>query len=147
MVTTAPSTSSGSAPSTVTGGTVSVTTSTGGGGGNGAVYGSSPLAPGYQTPYFIATTTETTHNNDILVSSGKVLGASTYNFVRDLSIGMRNEDVAVLQAVLKANGYFASSVTGYFGPITKSSVKHYQAKHGLPVVGMVGPRTRALLNR
>ncbi len=147
VVTTDPSTSSGSAPSTVTGGTVSVTTSTGGGGGNGAVYGSSPLAPGYQTPYFIATTTETTHNNDILVSSGKVLGASTYNFVRDLSIGMRNEDVAVLQAVLKANGYFASSVTGYFGPITKSSVKHYQAKHGLPVVGMVGPRTRALLNR
>jgi hypothetical protein len=78
---------------------------------------------------------------------GEVLGATTYNFSRSLRQGDSGADVMELQNFLRAQGHFTHVSTGYYGPITAAAVKAYQAAHGLPPVGLVGPSTLALLNQ
>jgi stage II sporulation protein D len=70
-------------------------------------------------------------------------------FVRNMGFGDTGTDVVRLQRLLRAAGYFPRSVdaTGYFGPITRASVRRYQRAHHLPATGYVGVRTRAKLNR
>lgn len=68
-------------------------------------------------------------------------------FENNLSMGMSGQDVLELQNRLKEEGYFNVTSTGYFGPLTASAVRAYQAANGLPSVGVVGPQTRALLNQ
>ncbi|MES2408863.1 MAG: Ig-like domain-containing protein [Patescibacteria group bacterium] len=74
----------------------------------------------------------------------------TFKFLFDLRLGMNNENVAQLQARLRAEGYFTYPTnTGYFGPITFAAAKAYQTAHpeiGY-VTGFVGPLTRAVLNK
>ncbi len=78
---------------------------------------------------------------------GEVLGAAVYNFAKPLSVGSRGADVEALQNILIAGGFLKASATGYFGPLTKAAVQAYQKANGLPMVGNVGPLTRALLNK
>ena len=81
------------------------------------------------------------------VGSGRVLGASAYNFSADLYIGLRNEGVRELQDRLRSEGFYTLSVsTGYYGPITIAAVKAFQLAHDIPVTGYVGSLTRAALN-
>lgn len=76
----------------------------------------------------------------------------TYTFNTDLKRGMRNADVTALQKALLASKDFYSQFygdyldTGYFGIITETSVKRFQARHGIPNTGYVGKLTRAKLN-
>ena len=79
---------------------------------------------------------------------GKVLGASAYNFTKTLSTGSTGQDVTQLQLILIVDGYLnISTPTGYFGAATKAAVKKYQTANGItPVNGIVGPKTRAVLN-
>jgi len=65
----------------------------------------------------------------------------TYCFNTDLYQGLTSNDVRNLQIVLGV-----TPTTGYFGSITKSAVKRFQAQYGLPQTGYVGPLTRAKLN-
>jgi hypothetical protein len=53
--------------------------------------------------------------------------------------------VTALQGLLVGQGLFpsASLGTGHFGPLTLGSVKVFQAAHGIPATGFVGPLTRA----
>lgn len=83
------------------------------------------------------------------LGGGQVLGASTFNFTRNLSLGSRGQDVIELQKILIAGKFLdIESPTGYFGFATEAAVKAYQRAHGLaPAVGTVGPLTRAELNR
>lgn len=81
------------------------------------------------------------------VSSGSVLGASTYYFTNELSPGMSGPDVTALQEVLMAEGLFQGSATGFYGALTYAAVQAYQTKYGLPALGKVGPQTLALLNQ
>lgn len=67
-------------------------------------------------------------------------------FLRDLTVGSRGEDVTELQLLLIERGLLFGEATGYFGVLTKTAVIALQTDHGLPAVGNVGPRTRALLN-
>jgi murein DD-endopeptidase MepM/ murein hydrolase activator NlpD len=63
---------------------------------------------------------------------------------RDLKRGMRGTDVKVLQQLLTELGYRVRA-SGRFDSRTKKQVKRFQAAHGLPTVGRVGPATvRAL---
>lgn len=78
--------------------------------------------------------------------AGKVLGASTFNFLRGLGYGVRNDDVTELQNRLTAEGVYFGPITGYFGPLTTQGVKNFQKKYGISQVGLVGPQTRARLN-
>ena len=83
-----------------------------------------------------------------LVGGGQVLGASVYNFTKTLQRGSKGEGVTELQRVLIANGYLKiDAPTEFFGPATEAAVKAYQKANGLEQVGVVGPKTRALLNK
>lgn len=114
----------------------------GGGGGGGGVFipavvttpstNGSPVAPTLA----------------VIPSSPTVLGASTFRFTRNLSIGVRGADVTELQKRMAALGFLKVSPTGYFGPATKAAVIAYQKAHKIvPASGLVGPLTRASLNK
>lgn len=68
-------------------------------------------------------------------------------FMRGLSVGSKGDDVRNLQTRLLNEGFFKGSITGYFGPLTQVAVKAYQAKYGIDQLGIVGPATRAQLNK
>ena len=65
-------------------------------------------------------------------------------YARNLSYGKRGHDVVRLQRNLKYYGFFPYRVraTGYFGSITKRSVKNIQRACGVRADGIVGPQTR-----
>lgn len=57
-----------------------------------------------------------------------------------LSVGMEHPAVKRVQ---KALGI--TPQTGYFGPVTLAAIRKYQAGHGIPTTGVVGPLTWASL--
>ncbi len=60
--------------------------------------------------------------------------------------GMSAPVVAEIQEQLMELGYMDNDEpTEYFGPITKSSIKLFQRKHGLPMDGCVGMETYSML--
>jgi peptidoglycan DL-endopeptidase LytE len=60
----------------------------------------------------------------------------------DLKIGMKNDDVKQLQQILKNKGYFTyHTATGYYGPITETAVKNFQAAVGLTKTGVFDRKT------
>jgi len=75
----------------------------------------------------------------------------------NLSIGIRNNDVKILQQLLINEGFWESEVgaTGYFGPITKKAVMKLQNQYKTQILeplgllsptGFFGPYTRKYLN-
>ncbi|MBK5443489.1 MULTISPECIES: peptidoglycan-binding protein [Peribacillus] len=61
---------------------------------------------------------------------------------RTLSYGTSHSDVKELQELLMTKGVFPyHEATGYFGPITKESVKKFQEKSRLKVDGIAGSQT------
>lgn len=116
-------------PTDAGGGTGSSGSSSGRGGGGG----NSSVAP---SPSLIATT---------VVATTPAAGKAA--FTRLLSAGSTGDDVRNLQTRLKSEGLFNHEITGYFGPITAAAVKAYQAKYGIDQLGIVGPVTRAQLNK
>lgn len=123
---------------TYTQSSIPVVVSGGGGGG------------GYYYPPIVATTTvatsTTTSTTTSTSSVGQVLGASTFNFAKNLNLGSRGDDVTELQNRLTREGVYSGPVTGYFGEMTLKAVTAYQAKTGVFTTGVVGPLTRAKLN-
>ncbi|MBI5470066.1 peptidoglycan-binding protein [Candidatus Kaiserbacteria bacterium] len=67
-------------------------------------------------------------------------------FTRSLSVGSRGPEVIKLQETLVSLAFLKTNPTGYFGVLTKAAVISFQKANGLPPVGLVGPKTRALLN-
>jgi hypothetical protein len=80
---------------------------------------------------------------------GQVLGAEVFRFTKNLKYGMTDSDVMELQKRLIAEKFLTlDAPTNYFGPLTFAAVKKYQTAHGIvPVLGFVGPLTRAELNK
>jgi hypothetical protein len=78
---------------------------------------------------------------------GQVLGAATYNFTTDLTVGSTGADVSALQQILIDAGFLhIAAPTGYFGDLTKTALAAFQAAHGIsPAAGYFGPLTRAYL--
>lgn len=75
---------------------------------------------------------------------------SCSKFDKDLYYGMKSEEVKCLQQFLANLGediYPEKLITGYYGPLTMSAVKRYQAKYNLPTTGYFGPLTRAKANQ
>ncbi len=48
--------------------------------------------------------------------------------------------------ILNKEGYFDQEPTGYFGTITYNAVIAFQNANGIEPLGIVGPKTRAVLN-
>ncbi|NPV52138.1 MAG: LysM peptidoglycan-binding domain-containing protein [Firmicutes bacterium] len=78
-------------------------------------------------------------------AAGKVDPASPGGPKGVLRRGCRGDDVAKLQETLRALGLVNEKADGYFGPKTEQAVRSFQRTHGLPVDGVAGPKTRALL--
>lgn len=72
---------------------------------------------------------------------------NSYVFTKYLAVGSTGAEVTALQKILISSGYLGGSATGYFGVLTKRAVMAYQSAHGVQALGVVGPATRALLNR
>lgn len=93
--------------------------------------GSTGSASGAQT----STTQEPSTN---ISSSCPIFGS-------DLRYGMTNGDVTLLQKFLRSKGYLSATPTGYFGTLTLTAVRSYQASKKLPTTGFVGEGTRAAI--
>lgn len=61
--------------------------------------------------------------------------------------GSKGTQVRTLQQQLKDLGYFNHSVTGNFGGITELAVRDFQRARKIKVDGLVGPQTRAELEK
>lgn len=68
--------------------------------------------------------------------------------IKTLKRGMTGEEVKGLQQILAQDStvYPEGMVTGYFGQKTEDAVKRFQQKNGIEAVGIVGPKTRNLVN-
>jgi len=80
----------------------------------------------------------------LLLTSAKISHAHT--FTQPLKPFSSGEDVSQLQFILSKEGFFKGNVNGNYGKLTVEAVRKYQAKHGIEQVGVVGPKTLALLN-
>lgn len=61
--------------------------------------------------------------------------------------GSESGDVWDLQFRLNLLGYYQGKIDGKFGQQTASAVRRFQADYGLPVDGIVGPRTWSMLKK
>ena len=69
-------------------------------------------------------------------------------FKSGLDVGSSGDIVRQLQISMKVLGLLTGdSVTGYYGPKTRTAVMAFQKRQGLDQLGNVGPKTRAALNR
>jgi len=98
------------------------------GSGGSAVFASSPVV---KAPTVVFTPTN----------------ANTFKFTQSMDLGSRGSQVRALQDKLIAEGFLSAKATGYFGQATVAAVKAYQKAHGIRAIGMVGPATRAELNK
>lgn len=71
---------------------------------------------------------------------------ASFLFTTQLSTGTSGTEVTELQKLLSSLGFLTVAPTGFYGSLTASAVSQFQAAHGLPTVGRVGPATLALLN-
>lgn len=81
-----------------------------------------------------------------VASSSPSSSIMSYIFNDPLYAGMTSTEVLALQERLTAEGVYSGPHTGFYGPLTVTAVKAYQAKVGLAQLGNVGPGTRAALN-
>lgn len=81
------------------------------------------------------------------VSAQAPEASSNFVFTSILQRGMRGMAVQELQKRLTKEGFYTGPVTGYFGPLTEAALKTYQSAQGISPVGILGPITRASLNK
>jgi hypothetical protein len=84
----------------------------------------------------------------IAQSVSEVLGAENFQFTQYMRRGSRDGEVLELQKRLQSMSLYWGKLDGIFGILTEAAVKAYQmANPPLRVDGIVGPRTRAVLNK
>ena len=62
-------------------------------------------------------------------------------------MGSLGNEVIELQKLLNSLGFNCGPVDGIFGIRTKLAVVKFQVVNGIPATGIVGPLTRAALNK
>ncbi len=72
----------------------------------------------------------------------------TFKLTLTMKQGDKNNEVKELQMYLQKSGYYPNNISadGIFGAITKASVIKFQKAKGLLADGIVGEKTRAVLN-
>ena len=107
------------------------------GGGGGSSGG------GHPTILPIATTSTITP----VPTAGQVLGAEKFNFTLFLKEGSQGNEVTELQKFSNEAGYDCGTLDGLFGPKTKAGIVNFQKGNNLAGDGIIGPLTRAVLNK
>ncbi|MCX6753022.1 MAG: S8 family serine peptidase [Candidatus Nomurabacteria bacterium] len=85
----------------------------------------------------------------------RFLTNSNYVFLHNLSFGMTDPDIKLLQIYLNTHGYPVSTTglgstgneTTKFGSLTKQAVIKFQLAHHIDPIGIVGPKTRGEMNK
>ncbi len=73
------------------------------------------------------------------LAGSSVGSSSSCSFTRNLTVGVRGDDVKCLQGFLKV-----SPMSGFFGPLTKAAVAKWQSDNGVsPALGFFGSISRA----
>jgi len=89
-------------------------------------------------------------NKEVKFNESGSLASSTpaLHFVRTWQKGDKDIEIEHLQEILVADkdSYPEKLVTGYFGSLTQSALKRFQAKHGLSQTGIVDIATQNKLN-
>ena len=78
--------------------------------------------------------------------AGQVLGAASFDFTLFMKNNSKGNEVIELQKFLNTLGYTLTA-DGKFGPKTKAAVIKFQIANGLKGDGVIGPLTRAVLNK
>lgn len=81
--------------------------------------------------------------------------SANITLTKDLYFGIRDNDVIIVQDLLKGLGYFPVNIdsTGFYGAITVKAVRDFQLDKGIissvgePGGGRCGPKTRAYINK
>ncbi len=94
-----------------------------------------------------STTTGKNCNASISAGEGKVLGTEKFNFTILIKKGSKGNEVIELQKLLTSLGYDVGIADGKFGPKTKAAVIKFQIANKLVGDGVVGTKTRAMLNK
>src|SRR3990167_9027097 len=84
----------------------------------------------------------------VLIPVPVPVAVPVFSITSDLSLGSGGNEVSELQKFLAKDKeiYPEGLVSGYFGRLTQVAVQRFQARHGLPQVGRVGPQTRQKLS-
>jgi len=89
-------------------------------------------------------------NKEVKFNESGSLASSTpaLHFVRTFKKGDKDIEIEHLQEILSVDqdAYPEKLVTGYFGSLTQSALKRFQAKHGLSQTGIVDTATQKELN-
>jgi hypothetical protein len=112
--------------------------------------GSSSNSSNSSTSSTGSNTGSTTSNTNSSSSTTKPATTATkpaYKFTKYLTVGSKGADVTALQTRLKYEGVYSGPITGFFGAQTYAGVKAYQKKYKIDQLGVVGPSTRASLNK
>jgi hypothetical protein len=64
-----------------------------------------------------------------------------------LSFGSRGSQVNILENFLFLERYMTTYIDNFFGTVTHAAVMRYQADHGLKADGVVGAKTRTVINQ
>jgi len=80
-------------------------------------------------------------------TTGSSTATAAHTFTKYLQVGSTGSDVTALQQLLIVGGFLKTTASGYFGVLTKAAVQAYQSAHGVQPLGVVGPATRAVLNK
>jgi putative peptidoglycan binding protein len=67
-------------------------------------------------------------------------------FVIELEEVNRDARIRQIQQQLQAAGFYSGAIDGLLGPGTKTALRQYQAKHGLPTTGELDEATRKALD-
>ena len=103
-----------------------------------------PVAPAVNPSASDLATQLAALQNQLAMAQGT---SGRYVFTKALDIGASGDEVLELQKRLKSEGYLTATPNGNYGPATQAAVKAYQRAHGLSPLGIVGPGTRAALNK
>ena len=126
-----------STPTTTTAPTTSVTTPT--------AVSTSPVTPRSFLPPELYTPVDIVDIDESEVTGTESRFIPPPNLVRSLFRGSRGEDVRQLQEFLAQDStiYPEGIASGYYGITTEAAVRRWQAKNGVPAVGVVGRQTIA----
>lgn len=64
-----------------------------------------------------------------------------------LSLGVRSPQVNILENFLLTQNYMNNHIDSYYGTTTRAAIKKFQRDHQLTADGIVGTKTRALINQ
>lgn len=88
-----------------------------------------------------------TYTLELKNNKGIVLGVFKFNFTENMRRGSRGNEVIEIQKFLTALGFNLGMNDGIFGARTESALRNFQSMSGLKSDGIVGPHSRAMLNR